>query len=110
MPGPAEPRHMDGMADAIARAAVPHAEAAAGRAQEQVLVRIHVIGFDQVMVDVLHRQLYPHAIEAHRLEFEHGKGAEHVLKQDLVDVDGDLGARPHLALNEARPEQLLRNV
>ena len=81
----AEALHVDRMADAVAGAAVPDAEAPAGAAQEQMLVRVHVIVLDEVVVDVLRRQLDLDPLDAHGLEFEHDQRAQHVLQQGLID-------------------------
>ena len=59
------------MADPVAGAAVPEAEAAAGAAQEEVLVRVQVSVLDEAMVDILDRRFDLDPLQAHGLELEH---------------------------------------
>ena len=106
----AEALHMDRVADAVARTAVPHAEAPTGAAQEQVLVRIHVIVLDEVVIDVLRREPDLDPLDAHRLQFEHHQRAQHILQQRLIDLQRDFAAGPHVAVEKVRLDQLLRDV
>ena len=46
---------------------------------------LRIVGLQQVVVDVLRRQLGAHAVEAHRLELEHHHRAGRVLGEGLVD-------------------------
>jgi hypothetical protein len=98
------------VADAVAGLGVPDAEAAAGAAQEQVVVGVAVVRLQQVVVDVLCRQLGLDSVELHRLELEHHHGARRVLGQRVVDPDRDLFARSHLAIDEVAADQLVRDV
>ena len=86
------------------------AEAPAGAAQEQMLVRVQVIVLNQAVVDVLHRRLDPDPVDAHRLELEHDERAQHVLQERLVDLQRDLAAGLEVALEQVQLDQLLRNV
>ena len=89
----AEALHVHGVADAVARAAEPDAEPLAGALQEEVVVGILDIRLDQVVVDVLGRDLGLHAVQAHRFQLQHHQRAGGVLGQGLVDADADFLAR-----------------
>src|SRR5690606_24731604 len=108
--GYAETLHVRRMRDAVARLGVPDAEPSAGRAQEVVVVRVLVVGLQQVVVDVLDGALGPSAVELQRLQLQHHHGAGGVLGQRLVDPQRDLLPRRHLAVHEVGLDQLLRDV
>ena len=105
-----EALHVHGMADAVAGPGEPDAEALAGGVQEEVVVGVAVVGLEEVVVDVLRRQLGPDPIEVHGLELEHDRGARGVLGQGLVDANADLLPRRHLAFDEVVFDQLLSDV
>src|SRR5918997_4579112 len=69
-----------------------------------------MVALDQVVVHVLDGDLRLGPLDAHRLQLEHDEDAEHVLEQDLLDLERYLGAGPHLAPEQVRPDQLLRDV
>ena len=75
----AGPLHVRRVTDAGAGPAVPDLVFAAGGAEEQVLLRIQVIGLDQIVVDVLDSQRHLDALGAHRLQFQHDHDAQHIL-------------------------------
>ena len=87
--------------------AVPQPEAPARAAQEEVVVRVLVIFLYETVVDVLDRDLGPHAIETHRLELEHHQRPGGILRKRLVDVKSDLPARAHRALHQVGGDQLV---
>ena len=98
------------MRDAIAGLGEPEPEALAGRAQEVVVLGVLAVGLEQVVVDVLHRNLGARPVQAHRLELQHHHRAGGVLGEGLVDVQPDLLARGPLAGHQVGLDQLLRNV
>ena len=65
-----------------------------------MVVRILVVFLDEVVIHILGRQLCLDAVETHRLEFQHHQRSGRILGERLVDVDTDLPAGDHLALNE----------
>jgi len=52
-----------------------------------VVLRVLLIGLQQVVIDVLHGQFRADAVEAERLELEHDQGARRILGESLVDPD-----------------------
>ena len=78
--------------------------------QEQVIVGVLVVDLEQVVIDVLGRQLGLHAVQAHRLQFEHHQRAGGVLGQGLVDAHADLLARLHVPFNQMVSDQFLCDV
>ena len=89
----AEALHVDGVADAVTRAAIPDAEPPAGATQEQVLVGVQVVVLNEVVVDILRGEPNLHLLDAHGLQFEHHQRAEYVLQKSLIDGKCDLIAR-----------------
>ncbi|MNZ68343.1 hypothetical protein D3C78_866080 [compost metagenome] len=106
----AEVLHVHRVAHPVARPAEPDAETPAGALQEQVVVGVLEVGLQQVVVDVLHRDLGPGALEAHRLEFEHHHGAGGVLGEGLVDFQGDRFTLAHRSFEQVRGDQFLGDV
>ena len=105
-----EALHVHRVAHAVARLAVPEAEALARAVQEEVVVGVAVVGLQQVVVDVLGRELGADVIQTHRLELEHDHRAGRVLRERLVDPDPDLLTGDRLALDQVAGDQLLRDV
>ena len=105
-----EALHVHRMAHAVAGLAVPEAEALARAVQEEVVVRVAVVGLEQVVVDVLRGQLGADVVEPHRLELEHDHRPGRVLRERLVDPDPDLPPGDSLTLDEMAGDQLLRDV
>ena len=106
----AEALHVDRMADAVARTAVPQPEAPAGAAQEQMVVGILVVGLQEVVVDVLRRQLGLDPLDPHRLQFQHHQRAQHILQKGLIDLQCDFSTGPHVAVEKVGLDQLLRDI
>lgn len=71
---------------------------------------VALVGLQEIVIHVLHRDLGTHPVQAERLQFQHDHGSGGVLGQRLIDAQPDLRARPHLPLNQMWPDQLLRNV
>ena len=105
----AESLHVNRVADAVAGLGVPQAELPGRAAQELVVVGVAAVGLEQVVVDVLGRQLGADPIQTHGLELEHHHGAGGVLGQGLVDPQSDLGPRLHHPLDEVGIDQLVGN-
>jgi hypothetical protein len=87
--------HVHRVADPVPRAAIPQAEALAGRLQEKVIVGILEIGLDQVVVHVLDRDVRLDALETQGFQFQHHQRAGGVLGQGLVDAQADFLAGDH---------------
>jgi hypothetical protein len=96
----AEALHVDRVADAVAGAAVPDAEALAGAPQELVIVGVLVILLDQVVVDILRRELGSGALQADGLELEHDQRPGRVLGEGLIDPERDLASGGRLTLDQ----------
>ena len=65
-----------------------------------MLVAVEVVGFEQVVVDVLDGAVDPNALDAHGLEFQHHQGTQHVLQKCLVDAQRDLVAGLHVSTHQ----------
>jgi hypothetical protein len=98
------------MAHAVPRLAEPEPEATARALQEHVVVGVAEVGLEDVVIDVLRRQLRVGVIEVHRLELEHDDRAGGVLGEGLVDPDRDLGTWGQVAVDAVVGDELLRNV
>jgi hypothetical protein len=99
-----------GMADALTRAAEHEPEAPRRAAEEDVVVGVLVIGLDDVVVDVLGRQLGTDALEPHRLEREHHQRAGSVLGQRLIDSNGNLVVGFEAAGDAVARDELVREA
>ena len=88
--GHAEALQVDLVRDAVARLGEMDAELLRRGHEEDVVVGVLVVGLEQVVVDVLGRQLHldPVNPEGHELQHRHGAGC--VLEQGVIDPDGDL--------------------
>ena len=106
----AEALHVHRVTDAVAGLAEPEPEPAARALEEHMVVGVAEVGLEDVVVDVLGRQLRVRPVEAHRLQLEHDHRAGGVLRERLVDPDADLGAGGHLAVDDVLGDELLRNV
>jgi hypothetical protein len=60
--------------------------------EELVVLRVLLIGLQQVVIDVLHGQVRADSVEAERLELEHDQGARRILCECLVDPDPEFVA------------------
>jgi protease I len=96
--------------DAVARPAVPDAEAPAGALEEDVVVGVLGVELEQVVVHVLRGQSGLHPLDPHGLELEHRQRPGRVLGEGLVDAQRDLPARLGLVFDEMRLHQLLGDV
>ena len=109
-PGFAEPGLVDGVGDAVAGRGEPQSEACGRRAEELVVLRVLLIGLEQVVVDVLHRQIRADPVEAERFELEHDQGACRILGESLVDPDPEFASGSELPGLQMRSDELLSNV
>src|SRR5215210_6184575 len=92
--------HMHGVADAIARAAEPDAETLTGTLQEEMIIGVLVIGLDQVVIDVLDRNLCPGPRQAHCFQFQHYQSSRGILGETLVNADANHFSGSHGSLKE----------
>ena len=104
---PAEALHVHGVADPVARPGEPESKALARAVEEDVVVGVAEVGLQEVVVDVLHRDLRAHPVQVHGLQLEHDDGSGGVLGERLVDAEPDLGTRRHLPLDQVVSDQLL---
>lgn len=88
----AEALHMGRVADAGARPAAPDAKPPADKLKEQIFLCIQVVGFHWVVVDILGYDTDRHAVNIHRLEFQHHECAQHVFKERLISAQLDFAA------------------
>ena len=72
-----------------------------------VVVRVFKAGLQRVVVDVGHAQLGLYARDAHRLELEIGHRAGRVLRERLVNAQGDLAAGGHVAAQQMCADDFL---
>ena len=98
------------MADAVAGAGEDDAELLRDRLEVGVVVGVLEADLDRVVVDVGDRELGLDAIGAHALELEVGHRAGGVLRERLVDLEGDLVPRRELAGDEVCGKQLVGEV
>ena len=71
-----------------------------------MVVRVSVVRLQQVVVDVLCRELGLHSIDSHGLQLQHHQRSGRVLGERLVDPKRDLRARTHLTIDEVRCDEL----
>jgi hypothetical protein len=95
--GLAEALLVDGMADAVARLRVPHPEAPARAAQEEVIIGVLRVALNEQVVDVPDGELGSDLTQTHRFELKGDQRPSGVVGKDLVDVDRHLLTRRHLA-------------
>jgi len=95
-----EPLLMHRVAHAVPRPAVPRAKLLAGAAQKEVVVRVLEVGLNQVVINVLRRELSLDAGNAHRLKLQHHHRTGGVLGEGLV-LHFEVDLLPHLHVLEA---------
>ena len=105
--GLAEALEVHLMADAVAGAREPDAMLCGHGLQVAVVVRVFKAGLQRVVVDVGHAQLGLYARDAHRLELEIGHRAGRVLRERLVNAQGDLAAGGHVAVQQMCTDDFL---
>ena len=62
------------------------------------------------MVDILRRQLGAHALDSHRLEFEHHQLTNGILRERLIHPQTDFSAWFDFVAQEMTADQFLRHV
>jgi hypothetical protein len=82
----------------------------AGGAQVAVVVGVLEVGLQQVVVDVLGRQVSLDPVDAECFEFEHRHGAGGVLQQGVVDFYGDFLAGAQLTFDQVGGNDLLCQI
>jgi hypothetical protein len=75
-----------------------------------VIVGVAKVALQQVVVHVLRGELRAHAVEPEPRELEHHHGPGGVLGERLVNAQRDLPARRHLAAEQMRLDQLVRDA
>ena len=95
------------MADAVAGAREPDAVLCGHGLEVAVVVRVFKAGLQRVVVDIGHAQLGLDARDAHRLELEIGHRAGRVLRERLVNAQGDLAAGGHVAVQQMCADDFL---
>ena len=94
------------VADAVARARVVDPELARHRLEHAVVVGVLEVELDDVVVDVLHRAVHPHALCVELLELHAGHRPGGVLQQRLVHAQADRRAGFQLAVDQVLLEDL----
>ena len=105
-----EALHVNGMADPVARPAVPDAELFARAKQKQVVVGILEIRLQQIVIDVLGRHLGLGPGNLHGLKLQHHHGSGGILGQGLIDAQSNFLPRRHFPVHQVSLDQLLGNV
>ena len=95
------------VADAVARAGEPDAVLLGHGLEIAVVVRVFKAGLQRVVVDIGHAQLGSDARDAHRLKLQIGHRAGGVLRERLVDAQGDLAAGRHVAVQQVGTDDFL---
>ena len=103
----AEALHVHRVRDAVAGLGEPQPPLARRRSQEQVVVGVAEVRLQQVVVDVLRRDLRADLRDAELLELEHHHRPGGVLRERLVDPQPDLAPGGQLALEQVRSDQLV---
>ena len=98
------------MADAVAGLAQIDAVLAGDGGDIAVVVRVFKAGLQGVVVDVGHAALGLDALDIHGLKLQVGHGPGGILRERLVDADGDLAPRLELARYQMAGKNLLRYV
>ena len=95
------------VADAVARAGEPDAVLFGHGLEIAVVVRVFKAGLQRVVVDIGHAQFGPDARDAHRLKLQIGHRAGGILRERLVDAQGDLAAGCHVAVQQVGADDFL---
>src|SRR5215212_4443731 len=82
--GSGEARNVQVVADAVPRAGVVDTGSGGEALQEAVVIRVLEVKLDDVVVNVLDREIHLDAVHAHPLELQAGHRARCVLKQCLI--------------------------
>ena len=106
--GRGEALAMDVVADAVPGPREPEAVAGGETLEEAVVVRVLEIDLEEVVVDVLDGGLDLDAVDAELLELHQRHRPGRVLRQRLVDAEGDLGSGGEFAADEVVVEDLSR--
>ena len=96
--------------DAVARTRKNRAVPGRHRLQEQVVVRIAVVGLQNVVVNVGHALRHADAREAEGVKLLPDHGAGRVLNQGLVNLDADLRPRLELPFHQMFLQDFLSQV
>ena len=106
----AESLLMHGMAHPVAGPAEPDTKPPARAFEKQVVVGILGVLLNQVVIDVLHRQLGANAIQLHRFQFEHHQSPRRVLRQGLVDPQSNFAPGRHFPFEQMGFNQLASHI
>ena len=97
--GCAEAGDLHGVADAVAGAGNPDTKLFGGRLQINVVIRGLVVDVQQVVIQIADAALGAHAGQTDGLERQVGHDRVDVVGQRLIDLDKDLLAGGHAALD-----------
>ncbi len=75
-----------------------------------MVVRVFIVGLEDIVINVLGRQLHPHGIDSKRLEFEHRERTGCVLQKGMIHPHCNSGIGKQITLDEVRTEYLMRKV
>ena len=106
----AEPLQVNLVADSVTRTGEIEAILFGKALEEQVVVRILVVGLDSVMVNIGYRKLSLHPLDTDSLELQVYHGSSCILSQGLVDLYGNLFSSLHLAGDKVLLNNLISKV
>src|SRR5215471_16061467 len=98
------------MADAVARSGVIQAVLGGHVLQVDVVIGVPEIPLQHVVIHITHGQLRPHARYASGFKLQIGQGAQGILRQGLIDAQGDLLARLQRTTDEMGLDEFMRQV
>ncbi|MER6919393.1 hypothetical protein ABT314_10240 [Streptomyces spiralis] len=75
-----------------------------------MLFLVEVVGLEEVVVNVLHRDVNCHTIGAHRLEFQHHQRTQGVLQQGLMGAQSDFTTRLHRSADQVFGDEFAREA
>lgn len=105
--GTAEVLEMQLVTDAVAGGGEDDAVPGRHCAQKAMVVRIAEAHLQGVVIDVAHRKVGAHPVHPHGLELKVRHGPRGVLREGLVDAQGNGGTGCHVAVHEMGLDDLL---
>jgi hypothetical protein len=101
---------MDLVRNPISRGAEVDPVASTGGLQVFVIIRIPVIGLQDVVVYVLRPKLHLDPLHSQGFEFQHGHGPGRILKESVIHADGNLLASGQLTLDKVSLQNLMGEI
>jgi len=101
---------MDLVRNPISREAEADPVASTGGLQVFVIIRIPVIGLQDVMVYILRRKLHLDPFHSQGFEFQHRHGPGRILKESVINADGNLLTADQLTLDKVSLQNLMGEI